>query len=51
MNMFRKIWDIIKKCHADPSKDPRCQGCAHIDGLICPYPEKCSAMLDLESKD
>lgn len=44
-----KILDIILsifKCNDnDPCKDERCKGCAHIDGLICPYPNKCSAMI------
>lgn len=33
---------------ADPCKDPRCKGCSHIDGLLCPYPKECSAMLILD---
>lgn len=39
---LRKRWNYITM---DPLKDPRCQGCAHIDGPICPYPDECSAML------
>lgn len=39
---LRKRWNYIT---ADPLKDPRCRGCTHVDGPICPYPDECSAML------
>lgn len=51
MKWLNKIIEIIKNVHADPCKDPRCRGCAHIDGLICPYPKECSAMLKLDDNE
>lgn len=38
------IGNKIKRYLADPSKDLRCSGCVHIDGLICPYPDYCELM-------
>lgn len=48
MNL-KKLYSF-KKHNTDPCKDPRCEGCAHIDGYLCPYPKECSAMIDIDKK-
>lgn len=47
--MFKCLINKIKKAFADPIKDPRCKGCVHVDGPICPYPKECSTMLDISN--
>ena len=44
MNWIRQLRNKIKRYLADPLKDPRCSGCVHVDGPICPYPNYCESM-------
>lgn len=50
MKLIKKLIDKIKERCAGPFKDPRCKGCVHIDGPICPYPKECSAMRGKEEE-
>ena len=51
MNILTKLINYIFDYPLDPLRDPRCKGCVHADGLICPYPNECSTMLKIKENE